>query len=209
MIECYSMPLVSGKDSMKNDYHGERVKISVLPTLLVTALGHVPDVRTVPRSQVRAGELVYRIGAQTYDRYFGHFLHGLTKLERNNRRDFDWTGIRHRYDKVFAAVSANLVSGLHDISEGGFLPALAETLMLEDLGLTLKLKSGVDRTAFLYSELPGHFVAAVKPLHQTAFEALFSPDEIELMGTADRTAIIGVDAAKLDVRELSRTWRQV
>ncbi len=209
MIECYSMPLVSGKDSMKNDYHGDRVKISVLPTLLVTALGHVPDVRTVPRSQVRAGELVYRIGAQTYDRYFGHFLHGLTKLERNNRRDFDWATIRRLYGKVFSAVTKNLVSGLHDVAEGGFLPALTETLMLDNLGLTLKLKSGVDRTAFLYSELPGHFVAAVRPEHQVAFEALFSSDEIELMGTADRSAMIGVDAAKLDVRELSRAWRQV
>ncbi len=209
MIECYSMPLVSGKDSMKNDYHGDRVKISVLPTLLVTALGHVPDVRSVPRSQVHAGELVYRIGAQTYDRYFGHFLHGLTNLERNNRRDFDWSGIRRRYDKVHQAVCANLVSCLHDVSEGGFLPALTETLMLEDLGLTLKLKSGVDRTAFLYSELPGHFVAAVRPEHRAAFEALFSADELELMGTADRSAIIGVDAAKLDVRELSRAWRHV
>jgi phosphoribosylformylglycinamidine synthase II/formyltetrahydrofolate-dependent phosphoribosylglycinamide formyltransferase len=208
MIECYSMPLVSGKDSMKNDYHGEAVKISVLPTLLVTALGHVPDVRTVPRSQIRAGELVYRIGDRTYDRYFGHFLHGLTPLERNNRRDFDWAAIRRRYGKIFSAVSANLVAGLHDVSEGGFLPALTEALMMEELGLTLKLRSGVDRTAFLYSELPGHFVAAVRPEHQTSFEALFSPDELELMGTADRSAVIGVDAVKLDVRELARAWRQ-
>jgi phosphoribosylformylglycinamidine synthase len=78
MMGIYGMPFVSGKDSMKNDYHGEKIKISVLPTLLVTALGHVPDVRNVPRSQARNGQLLYRIGHKNYDSYFGHFLHNLT-----------------------------------------------------------------------------------------------------------------------------------
>ena len=40
----YGLPLVSGKDSMKNDFRGrngrgEALTISILPTLLVTAMG--------------------------------------------------------------------------------------------------------------------------------------------------------------------------
>src|SRR5262249_47237946 len=46
------MPFISGKDSMKNDYRMGDVKISVPPTLLVTAMGKVHDVRNVPRGFV-------------------------------------------------------------------------------------------------------------------------------------------------------------
>ncbi|MBF0443454.1 MAG: phosphoribosylformylglycinamidine synthase, partial [Oligoflexales bacterium] len=49
---AYGMPLVSGKDSMKNDFNGfdragKRVKISVLPTLLVTGMGYIENVEHV------------------------------------------------------------------------------------------------------------------------------------------------------------------
>ena len=42
------MPFVSGKDSMKNDYRMGDVKISVPPTILITAMGKVHDVRRAP-----------------------------------------------------------------------------------------------------------------------------------------------------------------
>src|SRR4029077_3715615 len=41
---AYRTPLVSGKDSMKNDSTMGGVKISVPPTLLVSAIGQIDDV---------------------------------------------------------------------------------------------------------------------------------------------------------------------
>ncbi|MFP5385418.1 MAG: formyltransferase family protein [Bacteriovoracia bacterium] len=209
MMEVYEMPLVSGKDSMKNDYHGENVKISVLPTLLVTALGHVPDVTTVPRSQAMKDQLIYRLGKKDYGQYFGHFLHQLTSLKRNNKRTFDWKGIRALYSKIFTATGMNLIGGIHDISEGGLLPCLTEFLMMNELGINLSFKSGVDRTSFLYSELPGHFVAAVSKDQQAQFEKHFNPDEWELLGETNSTGVIGIDEEKLSVSELSKIWRNL
>ena len=42
---AYGVPLISGKDSMKNEAVMGGVKISVPPTLLVSAIGQIDDVR--------------------------------------------------------------------------------------------------------------------------------------------------------------------
>lgn len=208
MTETYGMPFVSGKDSMKNDYHGEDLKISVLPTLLVTALGHVEDVTKVSKSQAEVGELIYRLGSKDYQKYFGHYLHQLASLERNNVRDFNWKEIRNMYGRIFEAHKANLISGMHDISEGGFLPALFEFFMMNNAGINLNLTSGVDRTSFLYSELPGHFVVSVKKEHQKSFEKHFQSSEWELMGESNDSGKITFDTTTLKISELAKAWRK-
>jgi phosphoribosylformylglycinamidine synthase II/formyltetrahydrofolate-dependent phosphoribosylglycinamide formyltransferase len=209
IIEIYKMPLVSGKDSMKNDYHGENVKISVLPTLLMTALGHVPCVLKLPRSQAKENELIYRLGLKDYHQYFGHFLHDLTQLDRNNKRDFAWDKIRSLYSRIFSAQRNGFLLGLHDVSEGGFLFTLFEFLMMNNLGINLRLQSGVDRTAFLYSELPGHFVVSVPKNKKFDFESHFMPQEWEFIGEVNTTGVIGMDDVSLSVCELTAKWRNV
>src|SRR5206468_1554838 len=57
-------PFISGKDSMKNDFRGKHegkpVVISVPPTLLVTAMARVPDVRLARTSDFKAaGDAIY------------------------------------------------------------------------------------------------------------------------------------------------------
>ncbi len=48
----YGLPLISGKDSMKNDYGKGASKISVPPTLMVTVIGPIPDAtKTAPASK--------------------------------------------------------------------------------------------------------------------------------------------------------------
>jgi phosphoribosylformylglycinamidine synthase II/formyltetrahydrofolate-dependent phosphoribosylglycinamide formyltransferase len=209
VMEIYGMPLVSGKDSMKNDYHGENVKISVLPTLLITALGHVPDVTKAPKSQARENELIYRMGLKDYEQYFGHFLHDLTDLERNNKKTFEWDKIRALYSRIFFAQKNGLISALHDVSEGGFLFALFEFLIMKNLGINLHFQSGVDRTAFLYSELPGHFVVSVPKNKQMDFEKFFKAKEWEFMGEVNASGMIGIDDCSLSVSELAMAWRNV
>jgi phosphoribosylformylglycinamidine synthase len=39
----YQIPCISGKDSMKNDYSIGDTKISVPPTLLISAISRIPD----------------------------------------------------------------------------------------------------------------------------------------------------------------------
>lgn len=207
MMGTYSMPLVSGKDSMKNDYHGDKVKISVLPTLLVTALGHVPDVRNVPKSQARNGQLLYRIGHKNYDSYFGHFLHSMTELSRENKKSFDWKGIRALYGKMFEANQKKLMTCIHDISEGGMMVALFETLMMDKLGISLTVPENVNETAWLYSELPGQFIVAIDRNRKEEFESFFGSDVREFIGETNTSGRILLTGEELMVSELTKAWR--
>jgi phosphoribosylformylglycinamidine synthase len=208
MMGIYGMPFVSGKDSMKNDYHGDKVKISVLPTLLVTALGHVPDVTNVPKSQARNGQLLYRIGHKNYGKYFGHYLHHLTDTDRDNRNSFDWKGIRSLYTQMFEANKKNLLSCVHDVSEGGLMVALFETLMMDKLGIGLHLPEEINETAWLYSELPGHFVVAIDRTKKNEFEAHFDENLREFLGEANTSGRILLKGAELSTHELTKAWRK-
>ncbi len=67
----YKLPLISGKDSMKNDTvlrspSGKRKRISIPPTLLFTALATLPNIATALSAAFKqAGSLIY-IAGMTY-----------------------------------------------------------------------------------------------------------------------------------------------
>ncbi|HUH66591.1 MAG TPA: AIR synthase-related protein, partial [Syntrophales bacterium] len=68
---AYGVPCISGKDSMKNDYHIGDVKISIPPTLLFSTMGRIEDVRkAVTLDAKHPGDLVYVLG-ETYDELGG------------------------------------------------------------------------------------------------------------------------------------------
>jgi len=60
MATFFDIPLTSGKDSMKNDFKADGVKISIPPTILYSMTAKIPDVRkTVTSDFKQAGDLVY------------------------------------------------------------------------------------------------------------------------------------------------------
>ena len=61
---AYKLPLISGKDSMKNDAVVDGRRISVLPTLLVSVLGIIEDLRCSVSSDFKqAGDRIFVVGA--------------------------------------------------------------------------------------------------------------------------------------------------
>jgi len=60
---AYNLPLISGKDSMKNDFYDGTVKISIPPTLLFSVIGRIEDIRRAVTMDVkRPGDIVYLLG---------------------------------------------------------------------------------------------------------------------------------------------------
>ena len=61
--ELFGTPCISGKDSMKNDYVNGDMKISIPPTLLISAISRMPDVRrAVTMDFKRGGDLIVVLG---------------------------------------------------------------------------------------------------------------------------------------------------
>ncbi|NPA44215.1 MAG: phosphoribosylformylglycinamidine synthase, partial [Chlorobi bacterium] len=67
MSTFYDIPMTSGKDSMKNDFKAEGVKISVPPTIVYSMASKIKDVRNTITSDFKTvGDLIYQVGT-TYN----------------------------------------------------------------------------------------------------------------------------------------------
>jgi phosphoribosylformylglycinamidine synthase subunit PurSL len=80
VAQLWSTPFISGKDSLNNEYRdasGQRVPIP--PTLLITALGVIPDIERIVTGELKApGNLVYLVGRTRNELGGSHYalLHG-------------------------------------------------------------------------------------------------------------------------------------
>ena len=187
---AYGAPLISGKDSMKNDSRMGGVKISVPPTLLVSAIGRIDDVNAaVTLEPKEAGEVVYLLGetrdetgGSEYFRLLGE-RDGLTpELGRaapyvgNKVPRLDLAATLPRYRALEGAIAAGLVRAVAVPAKGGLALALARMAMAARLGLELDLAAAPDLAGLaldvaLFSESVGRFVVSVAARDSAAFEA--------------------------------------
>jgi phosphoribosylformylglycinamidine synthase subunit PurSL len=142
MATTLGMPFVSGKDSMKNDaivnFRGEEIKISVLPTLLITCMGHINDVsKTVTTSYAEEQDLWLLGGSEELNPYT---LSTLCNGEKKSWSSVDPLILLERYRSFHKCINENLIHGAHDVSEGGVLIALLEMAMHSGLGFNLEIK---------------------------------------------------------------------
>ena len=88
---AYGMPFISGKDSLNNEFHSGDRHIVIPPTLLISALGRVPDVRRCVTMDLKEpGNVLYLVGATRAELGGSHYalVHGLT---RRRRRRSTWS----------------------------------------------------------------------------------------------------------------------
>lgn len=188
----YGMPFVSGKDSMKNDFIGktkeqETVKISVPPTLLVTAMGRVPSLKCITTSEVKKAEsLVYLIGedlteyqsafelSEFYENY--EVTYPLPNLDTKKQIEL--------YRKMHRAFSLELIESSHDISDGGLLLCLAEKMMGTQFGMSLNVNDiSLDKLmGFFFNESAGRFVITVNPNNKIKFLEILKGFSVRELG---------------------------
>jgi len=182
----FGTPFVSGKDSMFNDFkgfneEGEPVKISVPPTLLVTSVGIMDDVRkTVSLDAKFAEDLVYvlgmthnELGGSEYFSMVGEQQRG-KKYVGNNVPNVDGDINKEIYCGLSRAIDEELVASAQSVGIGGLGVALAKTSMGGRLGMDVSL-AGLSEKPLrgdlaLYSESQGRFVVTVNPKNKERFE---------------------------------------
>jgi phosphoribosylformylglycinamidine synthase len=185
---AYGLPLVSGKDSMKNDYGAGAERVSVPPTLLVTALATLPDVaRSVTMDAKSAGDMVYVVGLTRDECGASEWynLHGFVGNAVPRLHDADATFAL--YVALHSAIRVGTVRSAHDCSDGGLGVALAETAMAGRLGLRADLalvpSDGVtDPRRLLWSESLGRLVVTVEKRLTSSFEKLMRPNTFARIG---------------------------
>ncbi|MGE4469908.1 MAG: AIR synthase-related protein [Desulfovibrio sp.] len=183
----YGVPCISGKDSMKNDYKGGGIKISIPPTVLYSVIGVIPDVNKCLTSDFkRAGELVYVLGRTNAELGASEVADELGFLSARVPQ-VDLLSARQRYLTLFEAAQQGLISSCHDCSDGGLGVALAEMALAGRVGAELDLtdapaEAGLNDTSLLYAESASRLVVTVRPEHRNAFEALFAGQALACLG---------------------------
>lgn len=173
---AYDIPLISGKDSMKNDYKIGDTKISIPPTVLFTAAAVLKDVNKVISMDVKTpGDLVYVVG-ETKNELGGSEYLALRGQLGTNVPAVDPTRARKLYTALSSAIANGLVASCHDCSDGGLGVALAESAFAGGFGMQIDLKPmGLASNAVaLFSESQSRFVVTVPKKHTAAFESTMS-----------------------------------
>jgi phosphoribosylformylglycinamidine synthase len=185
----YGTPFISGKDSMFNDFvgydeNGEKIKISVPPTLLVSSIGVVEDsakaVDLVPKFE---GDIVYLIGetkdelgGSEYFAYLGEKERG-EKYIGNNVPKVDGRKAKKIYQKVSEAIKNELLASALSLGIGGLGAGLSKMVIASGLGLDIDLPNTVDierNDYHLFSESQSRLVVTVSPKNKKDFEKLLA-----------------------------------
>ena len=215
---AYGTPFISGKDSMKNDYKIGEHKVSVLPTILVSAIGIVPDIRMCVTSDFKCpGDSLYllgltrrELGQSLFYRMYGGTSGSVPQVHRDANLKL--------YRVYHGLVRQGLLASGHDLSEGGLAVALMESCIGGGLGAaadlsTLLGESGLSVEEALFSESAGRFVVSLDPKNEKRFFSIAADAPVVKVGTVTGDSTLEVregekSLASLAVEEITRCFRE-
>jgi phosphoribosylformylglycinamidine synthase II len=217
----YNLPLISGKDSMKNDFYDGTVKISIPPTLLFSVIGKIDDARKAVTMDVkRPGDIVYLLG-KTGNELGGSEYLALTGQVGKQVPVVDAAKAYRRYLAYHQAVNAGTVASCHDLSDGGLAVAAAESAFAGGFGMHIELSKALwkgdqsekNDAVLLFSESASRHLVTVHPDQVAAFETFMSGNCFAAIGTVteeQRLAITGLDGTRVidsGLPELKESWQ--
>ncbi|MEM4699891.1 MAG: phosphoribosylformylglycinamidine synthase subunit PurL [Candidatus Nezhaarchaeales archaeon] len=214
--KSFGAPFISGKDSLYN----ESPLGPVTPTLLITALGIVPDVRKAVTSDLkRPGDALFIVGL-TRAELGGSEYYALRGLLGSSVPKVYMPTAKQIVDRLVEAIDRGLLRACHDLSEGGLGVAAAEMAIGGGLGVELHLSKvprarGLRRDDFiLFSESNTRFLVEVEEGAAEEFSALFRGlphAEVGRVLPEPRIVVWGLDgrlAADVSLADAERAWKR-
>jgi phosphoribosylformylglycinamidine synthase II len=212
--KAFKTPFISGKDSLYN----ESPMGPVTPTLLITAIGLVPDIRGIISMDLKApNNLLYVVG-KTFEELGGSEYYKLQGFLGKSVPTVRLAQAKKIYDAITKAIRKGAVKACHDLSEGGLAVAAAEMALASDYGLEIdlnKVPSDPGRDDFiLFSESNSRFLVEVEQKNQEAFEAAMKGKACSLIGkvTKDQKLKIkglkGSTVVNAHIEDLRTAWKR-
>ena len=215
----FGVPCISGKDSMKNDYSMQNVKISIPPTVLFSTISVIPDVNKCLSSDFkRNSDLVYILGI-TRDELGGSELAAEIGAEGGEVPQVDLLSAKERYSRFYNALHKGLVTACHDLSDGGLAVSLAEMSIGGNTGVDVELAAvpvcpaDMSVEKILYSESQSRLLVSVPLESRQAFEEHFSNTHFACIGeVVDEQSFTlryqGEVYLREEVEKLRNAWKE-
>ena len=212
----YKTPFISGKDSMFNDFKGydennNPVKISILPTLLVSSIGVVDDYNKIVSIDSKLpGDLIYvlgetkdELGGSEYFEFIGEEIEGQGFIG-NNVPQVNAKKALKLYSAYGKAINEGIIVSSIPINLGGLGVALAKKCIAGNLGADIDLgrlnSVNITRDDYaLFSESQSRILVTINPKHKEKFERIFDGVSISLIG---ETAVGNLSISGLDERNI-------
>lgn len=185
---AFRTPFISGKDSLYN----ESPLGPVTPTLLIAALGVVPDIRSAVSTDVKAsndliyivGQTFHELGGSEYYKLKGFLGRTVPKVRPNQAGK--------TFGTITKAIDLGVVKACHDLSEGGLAVAAAEMAFAGGYGIELNLRKvprkALNRNDFvLFAESNSRFLIEVSEKAKEDFEALMKGKVYAEIGRVTKT----------------------
>jgi len=213
VARVYGTPFISGKDSLYN----ESPLGPVAPTLLITALGVIPDIRNAVTMDLKEeGDPVYiigttkaELGGSEYYHLSGHLGASVPRLDPGSSAEV--------YGRLTSAMDAGFVAACHDLSEGGIGVAAAEMAFTGGLGLEIDISLapvdvGMRDDYLLFSESNGRLLVEVREEDAAGFEELMEGVQVSRIGVVRddhrfRAKRDGRGLIDLPLEELMAAWK--
>jgi phosphoribosylformylglycinamidine synthase len=207
---AFGMPFISGKDSLNNEYRSGERHIRIPGTLLISALGIVPDVRQCVSMDLKApGNLIYLVG-QTGDELGGSHFCKIRGKVGDVPPQVDLERAPQLFRALHATIRAGLVRSCHDISEGGLAVAAAEMAFAGEVGVEIRQEPAAQAREdfFYFSESPTRWLIEVEPRHSAALETQFSDLPLRRIGQtiSDQRLLCG-NVIDVPLNELKAAWQ--
>jgi phosphoribosylformylglycinamidine synthase II len=211
----FRAPFISGKDSLYN----ESPLGPVTPTLLITAVGIVPNLQVTTSIDLKApGNLVYIVG-DTYNELGGSEYYKLKGYLGASVPKVKGGKAKRTFKVVIKAIDQGFVKSCHDLSEGGLAVAAAEMAFAGGYGLELDLAKvpgkELERNDFvLFSESNSRFLIEVEGRDRQNFEALMKGKACKKIGKVtkeEHLVILGLNkkvVVDAPIAELRHSWKK-
>ncbi|MEE9525802.1 MAG: AIR synthase-related protein [Candidatus Woesearchaeota archaeon] len=217
---AYKTPFISGKDSMFNDFKGfdeedNPVKISVLPTLLISSIGVIEDVKNTCTMDLKIPrDLIYVIG-ETKDECGGsEFYKAFEKIGAKSPK-VDAEKSRRLYELIYELHKKDMFSACAAVGKGGLLIALAKMAIAGAVGAETDMSHIGDLAVekIFYSESQSRFIITIDPAKKEEFEESMGGFKLTKIGAVkDNGKFIvknnGEEVISTDVNRLSEIYKE-
>ncbi len=212
---AFKAPFISGKDSLYN----ESPLGPVTPTLLITAVGVIPNIQSTTSMDLKsAGNYLYLIG-ETFNELGGSEYYKLKGYLGASVPKVRGAKAKRTFKVVTKAIDEGLVKSCHDLSEGGLAVAAAEMAFAGGYGLELDLRKvpgkELTRNDFaLFSESNSRFLIEVSEQDRGLFEELMWGKSCVQIGNVtkeQKLAVKGLNGKTVidaSLETLRRSWKK-
>ncbi len=213
--KLFQAPFISGKDSLYN----ESPLGPVNPTLLITCVAIIPDLRRAVTLDLKEpGNPIYIVGL-TRRELGGSEYHRLLGVKQGKVPRV-YPEAKKIVDRIVEAIDQGLAKACHDVSSGGLGVAVAEMCFTAGLGAEVdlsKVPASEDAARrddyLLFSESNTRFLVEVKRSREEEFMELMRDVPVARIGVVSREPRLVIRGVKgkvivdQHVDELWKAWR--